>query len=412
MKVEEKEDTSPRYVAAYKRNALNVIENVAVASDLEKHWIQNNPVILYDVELVQEAIELYDKHMIATYGDKLGVKKSLFTKDALSPLGYEKKGVSLRLLCDDDIICWLKNKQSDSEISKQFFNRSIRLKPLWKSDIEFRLWERKVIENNINHDINREKVLYSFKKELRALADNTFFINEEALESAQEKKKSLEDKASKSSDNLLDKYDEDIVKTSLPAQENELRVLSLFKKFVHDKDLDNFEFACIFKKDNFESNYAKMEQSDIKIAFSPRLIVPLKDILTVRAVKPDEDKALKLIESGAETLNLGTEIINSRFKAFISVDSALKSNEEVDVEAFKSIAEADVRAFKARVEAFELSVKALELSVKALELNEREGYYFLYTTEQNFDKLSQDGKKDPAEEIMQYISDHWEVSPT
>ena len=35
---------------------------------------------------------------------KLGAKKSIFTKDALSPLGYKEKGISLCLLCDDDIV--------------------------------------------------------------------------------------------------------------------------------------------------------------------------------------------------------------------------------------------------------------------------------------------------------------------
>ena len=69
-------------IAAYKRGALSVIENVTFANDLERHWIQNHPAILYDVKLIQRAIELYDEYMVTTYAEKLGAKKSIFTNQA------------------------------------------------------------------------------------------------------------------------------------------------------------------------------------------------------------------------------------------------------------------------------------------------------------------------------------------
>lgn len=80
--------SKPRYIAAYKRGALSVIENVTFANDLERHWIQNHPAILYDVKLIQRAIELYDEYMVTTYAEKLGAKKSIFTKDALYHKSY------------------------------------------------------------------------------------------------------------------------------------------------------------------------------------------------------------------------------------------------------------------------------------------------------------------------------------
>ena len=41
---------------AYNKSALSVIENVIYAHDSEKKWIQNHPVIQYEVFLVQRII--------------------------------------------------------------------------------------------------------------------------------------------------------------------------------------------------------------------------------------------------------------------------------------------------------------------------------------------------------------------
>lgn len=119
----------------------------------------------------------------------------------------------------------------------------------------------------------------------------------------------------------------DIAETALPAQEKVLRVLRLFKQFATDEELD-FEFAFIYMDNNFESNYVKLEQSDIHIVFAPKRIIPLRQALAVRGLKPDED--------------------------------------------------------------------------------EKDGHYFLYTTNQNIQRLMQKGKN-PAEEIMTYISKHWDI---
>ena len=87
----------------------------------------------------------------------------------------------------------------------------------------------------------------------------------------------------------------------------------------------DFEFAFIYMDNNFESNYVKLEQSDIHIVFAPKRIIPLRQALAVRGLEPNED--------------------------------------------------------------------------------EKDGHYFLYTTSQNIQRLVQKGKN-PAEEIMTYISKH------
>ena len=102
----------------------------------------------------------------------------------------------------------------------------------------------------------------------------------------------------------------------------------LFEQFSTNEGLD-FKFSYIYMDNSFESNYVKLEQGDIYIIFAPNRIIPLKQALTVKGIKPDED--------------------------------------------------------------------------------ERGGYYFLYTTEQNIQRLERKNKN-PAEEIMTYISKHWELS--
>ena len=306
--------SKPQYVAAYKRGSLSVIENVTFANDLERHWIQNHPAILYDVKLIQRGIELYDEYMVNTYKEKLGAEKSIFTKTALSPAGYVDRGSPLRLLCDDDIVCFLKNLSDRDGVPKQFFNRVERLKPLWKSETEFRHLENELIGQGIRR---------SFKNQLKAIKDNTFFITADTLAAA-EKEKRNQEAARESDDPKL----KEIAETALVAQDKTLKIFHLFEQFSTDEGLD-FKFSYIYMDNSFESNYVKLEQGDIYIIFAPNRIIPLKQALAVKGIKPDED--------------------------------------------------------------------------------ERGGYYFLYTTEQNIQRLERKNKN-PAEEIMTYISKHWELS--
>lgn len=70
---------SKHRVPAYKRGALSVIENVTFANDLERHWIQNHPTILYDAKLVDLAIANYNIFMKKKYG-KILIEKLYLQK--------------------------------------------------------------------------------------------------------------------------------------------------------------------------------------------------------------------------------------------------------------------------------------------------------------------------------------------
>ena len=55
------QETDGTYHSAYKKNALSTIENVVLAYDAERRWIQGHPVIMYDSFLVKECLSAIDK---------------------------------------------------------------------------------------------------------------------------------------------------------------------------------------------------------------------------------------------------------------------------------------------------------------------------------------------------------------
>lgn len=269
---------STRKVPAYKRGALSVIENVTFSNDLERHWIQNHPSILYDAKLVDLAIACYDTFMKKKYRDIL-TEKTVFTQEALSLNGYIDKGVPLSLLSDEDIITYLKNGEDKSEdavlLRKQYFGRNERLKPLWKSESEFSHLEREIMGSAIRR---------SFKAALKAISGYAFFINESEMNKALEQKKLME--AAIQSDDLELKS---AAETSLLAQEAVIRIFQIFDQFSREQQLD-FNFAFLFVEHHYESNYSKLHNSDIYIEFSTKRVIPFRDALTVEAVQPSEDE--------------------------------------------------------------------------------------------------------------------------
>lgn len=269
--------SATKRVAAYKRGSLSVIENVTFANDLERHWIQNNPTILYDVKLIQLAIEHYDSFMVKKYASNLAGEKSIFSKTAISLPGYIDKGINLSLLCDDDIVCFLKNDYSDNIISKQFFDRSQRLKPIWKSEIEFRNLEQEILGNNIAR---------SFKNTLKAINKNKFYVNAKEYDQVISEKTDLENTIN----GTVSEEIKDVAKKSLKAQETIIKVFDIFDKFAKQYGLEN-DFAFIFIDKHFESNYVKLGNEEIYIEFNPSRVIQLKDALAVQAVaSSDEEK--------------------------------------------------------------------------------------------------------------------------
>lgn len=265
-------------VTAYKRGALSVIENVTFANDLERHWIQNHPSILYDAKLVELIIFSYNRFMSDKYQEVL-TEKTVFTQKALSYEGYIGQGVPLSLLSDDDIVSYIKNElhstEEDKQLRDQYFVREKRLKPLWKSESEFHQLEQDLIGSSIRR---------SFKAALKAISKTVFFMNGNEKAKAT-KQIDVLNEAKKSTNEIL----AEAAATALDAQEKVLKIYEMFEMFSQLNGL-NFQFAFIFVEHHYESNYSKLQNSDIYIEFAPKRVIPLKDALAVTALSPNDDE--------------------------------------------------------------------------------------------------------------------------
>ena len=255
-------------VAVFKKSALSVVENVTYANDLERRWIQSNPTVLYDCKLVEIAIKMYNEHMKKKY-PVLKKYKNVFNEFSISKEGYPADtDIQLRLLTDDDIISFLKNNDS-SEISKQYFSRADRYKPLWKSEAEF----NELVKNEI-----ALRILQEFKSELRSETSSlkaAFFFNEEVyLQKLDEIKAEIANKTE-------EKKSEQTIK-------RRLRIYQLLRNFSKSHAFD-FEFAIIYGS-YFISNYNKLEESDIYMEVAPNHIVKLKELLAVKASARTEEQ--------------------------------------------------------------------------------------------------------------------------
>lgn len=121
-----------RFRLAFHKSAVSVLENVVYARDLEKRWIQAHPATLYEQYLVE--------HMARAVGaEKAKDGDGLFVRDALTSKGVcRANGETVRLLSDDDVLHYAKRQFDRDETVREYFERSRRRHPLWKSEAEFR----------------------------------------------------------------------------------------------------------------------------------------------------------------------------------------------------------------------------------------------------------------------------------
>lgn len=263
------ENNKPSMVAAYKKSVLSVIENVAYANDLERRWIQCNPTVLYDCKLIEIAIKQYNSYMKEKY-ESLKTYRNVFNVVAISKEGFPKKdNINVRLLSDDDIIVFLKN-ECRNEVSKQYFSRDERYKPLWKSEAEF----VEVVKKELSARILRE-----LRSELQAFTSangkDVFFINESVYNDAL---------------NQIKEVIEKIINDSkrIEVEKNTLKIYQVLRNFSAEYGLA-FEFAVICSG-HFESNYKKLAVNDIYVELSKKHVVPLAKTLSVQAIASTEEE--------------------------------------------------------------------------------------------------------------------------
>lgn len=144
-----KRDGRDHYSIAYDKNAVSVFENVVYAHDSERKWIQNHPVVRYEMDLLQRAI--------ADVADQLGKKNfNVFSIATLTDKGCKlSDNFRLTYLCDADMVFLMKNTPSD--VVKRYFDRTKWYKPLWKSEVEYKaLFSSESWENRLLVRFNEE----------------------------------------------------------------------------------------------------------------------------------------------------------------------------------------------------------------------------------------------------------------
>lgn len=238
-------DSESRYYFGYRKNALSIIENVVIAYDAERQWIQNHPIILYDTYLVEESITIVNNSY------KLdGADVSIFQEDALSEKGIIISAtLRLRLLSDSDILFLMKQIKSEdreNNIIKEYFTRNERKTPLWKSEAEFNL------------------VLSMLNKKHRNLFREIF-------SDILEEEKNLDEQCIREIEKELKSYQEDAsitdeMKRNVTIQrEKRLFWLKEFSDFADRNEL-NFEYTILFAK-KYQSNINRLHTDNVWIYY-------------------------------------------------------------------------------------------------------------------------------------------------
>lgn len=308
VKVQDSADHTPIQLA-YKKSALSVIENVIYAHDSEKKWIQNHPVILYEVFLIQRLLssvknlykektgnELFSLDSLLprasddTYKsfnyleiqneldalvneiDNQTLKNELFQKidsikDKIKILYTPEK---ISLLCDDDIIHL--TKTFNPVFSKELFDRNSRHHPIWKSESEYKIYVDGFVGDESYDELQSQ--LKTFKKFLDEESPS-HVIDDNAIKYCQEKLDLIP--ASTLSD--ADKQD------MINRYELLLRWLKAFENIKKDQGLKNFNFVIVTTS-NFESSFKKTDLKKTPIFFPETgKIYPLNKLINLFEIK-------------------------------------------------------------------------------------------------------------------------------
>ena len=286
----------------FNKKALSVLENVIYAHDSERKWIQNHPIVLYESFIVHFAIK-----SVVDYYRKKNI--NLFSKEALSAEGTGEEN-NIRLLCDDDIIYIMKNKLCDNLIN-EYFDRSIRRHPMWKSEAEYKV----IIDNKKGRDwtSNFSDILEELHKFLETDCP-TPLLNEAALECCNTK---LEDV--KNNGNISD-YDR---QRFLKKYENLLKSIEAFKSLAVSLKIP-FDFVII-KADRFRTGFSRKALQEMLVYFEgfekPKklsLVTSLLNSLSSEEksfyylyYKRDASEAKKLVQFSGELEKAFNPIINN-----------------------------------------------------------------------------------------------------
>lgn len=258
------------YHVLYAKGAISVIENVVYAHDAERKWIQNHPVVQYEIYLLQDIFGT----LIAKYFDS---RKLPY--DLLTPAGQKiSDGYSVSLLSDSDVNFLMKNMSQNPSV-KEYFSRKDRRHPLWKSEAEYRAF----FSIGINDETITSMVeaIEQMCKYLLNLTGSSR-IDKEALEAC--------DKDILETEKYAQESKQEDVRKNLQSKREHRAWLKIFEDFAGEQGIP-LDFVMI-SASRFNSGFVKEAFGNLKIDF-PGLNGPcnFKDVTNVLSAKaPAQEK--------------------------------------------------------------------------------------------------------------------------
>lgn len=247
----------PDYVSlGFEKSALSTLENVILAHDMERKWIQNHPVIKYESYLVSYMIAktqafFYKKNKI-----------DLFSASSLSEKGIGRGMKKVCLLGDSDIRTYTKKFYLKDSIITEYYARGKRRKPLWKSESEYRiLFEQRGVD---------ERILGELESRIRALENllvgkfDIPIINQKSLDYLESE---LPD----------DSIPEKIRSVKVGELKKSIDLLNVLKKYSEAKKLP-FEYVLVSAQ-QFATGFNKDEFKSIKVRFDDENIKTLDSVI-------------------------------------------------------------------------------------------------------------------------------------
>lgn len=296
------------YELAYYKDAISIIENVIYAHDAERKWLQSHPAVLYETYILQHAME----HLCKKFRES---GKELFCLESLQEKGQELcENIKICLLGDDDIIYLMKNIFPD-ELSKEYFQRTERHHPIWKSEAEYKAF--------FLGQVSGGDLLEEFESAMAATAkylggnSEVWTINESLSERIRADLAKMEEIGGK------DELDDSSRSTQKKDKERILKIVDCLIKYFTAKEM-KCDFIII-KADQFNSGFGKPDFSNINISFpvdnGEEKVAKVGDIVSsLNAKKKDRDEFFYLFykreNDSSKRLN-SQELCKILFKEFV-----------------------------------------------------------------------------------------------
>lgn len=246
----------------YEKSSLSVLESVLTAHDMERRWVQSHPIIQYEGYLLQTIIR--EISSICNIQDK-----ELFSYETITEQGEQLNSVgTVRLLSDADILFFAKQNYDVSDAVKEYFNRSLRRHPIWKSEAEFSL-----LFDFKRNEIFME-ILKTWEQKLLEGTYGVYSINDVFYNAISNEIKEIE----KLSQIVTKGSQKSTLSSKLKKLKIELDILKQIKKYFDDEDIP-FDLVIVTQQ-QFKSNIYKSAFKELPIRFDreTNIIKQMKEV--------------------------------------------------------------------------------------------------------------------------------------